>query len=256
MQVATYEAYFITPKMNRVSYHIGYALGTSKSLGRKAGRMEWRDYIKPIQDSDIVGGSLESIIKELFDIAGCTSAPTPETIKSWLYGGRKCKSSTYFLKNAIETEAVFRYFRKRPSNKLIHLQKIFENQISPNSDSAIDVKTTDLDIFCWSLVNQFLDLLRFERVDVPQPKGDIFDERKGIPQQNQKCCLYCVHWTGDRSIIGVSKIPTDGTCHTHSGNRHRVQSRLSSTAACSNYKADSKLMNRMKECGYDVNDLI
>lgn len=218
--------------------------------------MNWKDYIKAIQDSDIVGGSLESIMANLFSIAGCVVQPSMEAIKSWLLGKRNCKSSNYFPNDTIKTEVVFRHFRNKPRDKLSNLQRIFKEQGVLASSSPIDVKTTDLDIFCWSLVNQFLDLLKFDRVDVPQPKDDTFNVREDIFPHNQKCCVYCIHWNGNRSIIGVSRIPADGTCHTYSGNRHRLQPRLSSTAACGNYKADQTLMNRMKESGYDVKDLI
>ncbi|MDE7242531.1 MAG: hypothetical protein K2O18_00935 [Oscillospiraceae bacterium] len=229
-----------------------------KSLGRKADSMNWKDYVKPIQASDIANGSLESIITNLFEIAGCEREFSSDAAKSWLYRKRNCKSNIYFPKGTIKTDAVFRYFRNRPDERLYTLQSKFEEQVLPDSDSPIDVKTKNLDIFCWSLVNQFLDLLRLERVDIPQPKGVAFHHvRKPPVPHDRKCCLYCVQWKGDRSAVGISTIPTDGICHTnYRANRCRLISRLSSTAACANYKADQKLLNRMKEYGYDVNDFL
>lgn len=219
--------------------------------------MNWKDYIKSIQDSGIVEGSLESILTNLFNIAGGGGVLPASTVKSWLYNRRNCKSSTYFPKGTINNDAVFGFFRSRPSDKLYNLQKTFKKQMIPDSGSPIDVKTKDLDTFCWSLVNQFLDLLKFERIDIPQAKSDTIREERDLAPHNHKCCLYCIHWNGNKSIVGVSVIPTDGNCIVmYQRNKYRLQSRLSSTAACSNYKADQKLLSRMKECGYNIEDFI
>lgn len=218
--------------------------------------MNWKDYIKSIQASGIVDGSLETIMTNLFDIAGCVYDPSLEAVKSWLSGRRNCKGSTYFPKGTINAEAVFRYFRKRPPDRLHSLQAIFKNQIAPDADSPIDVKTKDLDLFCWSLVNQFLDLIKFERVDIPQPKDDTSDIGKDPFPYSKKCCVYCIHWDGNRNVVDSSRIPTEGICCTHTGNRRHFSLRLSSAAACTNYEADQTLMNWMKELGYNIEDFI
>lgn len=221
--------------------------------------MDWKDFIKPIRAQHMVAGSAESIVLDLFDIAGCITPPSSETVHSWIYGkrGSECRSRAYFPEGVADAEAVFRYFSNKPNDTLHCLQKKFEEQMTPDSGSPIDVKTKDLDIFCWSLVNQFLDLLKFERVDIPQPKGDIPSTRKDLSPHNRKCCLYCAYWSGNRGIIGVSTMPTDGKCCVQkSDNKFYVRGRLSSTAACANYRADQALMSRMKEYGYNIEELI
>ncbi|MBD5149616.1 MAG: hypothetical protein HDT18_04435 [Oscillibacter sp.] len=218
--------------------------------------MNWKDYTKSIQKSGMVDGSLAAILTNLFKVAECIEIPSLDAVRSWLYGRRNCKSSTYFPAGTINTNSVFHYFRKRSSDNLYNLQAIFKEQIVSDSDTPIDIKTRDLDIFCWTLVNQFLDLLKFERVDIPHPKEDTSIPGKELFPYNQKCCVYCIHWDGNRSIIGASMIPTEGTCCTHNGNIHRLRPRLSSDTACTNYEADQTLLNRMKELGCNVKDFV
>ena len=216
--------------------------------------MNWKDYIKAIQKSGIVGGSLVSITANLFSIAGCVIEPSMETVKSWIYGKRKCKSDTYFPNGTIKTADVFRHFKNKPSDKLYTLQQIFMDQRIPASISPINVETTDLDIFCWSLVNQLLDLLNFDRVDVPQLKSDTPNMRKVLSPHDRKCCLYCVHWNGNKNVS--DSYAADGLCCTRNGNRNRLLQRRSSTPACANYETDQALIINMTEGGYDVKDFI
>ncbi len=217
--------------------------------------MTWKDFIAPIHESGISGDASYKILLGLFKRAGSIDDVPEVTIKSWLSGNRNCKVSTYFPTGKIDTKNLFRYFRNRPDSKLKQLQQIFRAGKNTDYDSPINVETADLDTFCWSLVNQFLDLLKFERIDIPQSKGDTIHERNDLFPHNHKCCLYCTHWNGNKSIVGISKIPIDGTCCTHHGNKVRFQKLLSSTAACANYTADETLLSRMKEVGYDVKDL-
>ena len=128
--------------------------------------MTWGTFAKAIRDAQIIKGALWSIIDDLFKAAGCTTELTEAAVKSWIYGRRNCYSITYFPNKVIDNKKVFYFFRKRPEKKLQDLQKIFQEKADP--DSPIDIKTHDLDVFCWSLVNQFLDLLEFQRVDIPE----------------------------------------------------------------------------------------
>lgn len=186
--------------------------------------------------------------------AGYATGLAEPTVRSWLTEKRNCDGRRYFPSQIIDSKKVFTFFRNRPTNKLRNLQKSFQGKI--DASDSVDVNTKNLDIFCWSLVNQFLDLLKFERVDIPQLRGDVINKGIELFPHDYKCCLYCIHWKGDRGIIGVPGIPVDGTCHTHNGNKRRLSSRLSSTAACPKYKADQKLMNRMEKYGFDIKDLI
>lgn len=88
------------------------------------------------------------------------------TVRKWLSGERNCKSSKYFPRKGVDNEKVFTFFKNRPKEKLLELQRLF-GEIA-DASSPIDVTTHDLDAFCWSLVNQFLDLLGFQRVDIPR----------------------------------------------------------------------------------------
>lgn len=218
--------------------------------------MTWKDFIVPIRKSGIFGDASYKILLELFEQAGSKIDISDVTAKSWLSGNRNCKATTYFPTGKIDTKNLFRYFRNRPDSKLKQLQQMFQPKENVAPDSPIDVKTDDMDILCWSLVNQFLDLLKFERVDIPQPQSDTIHVGTTLFPHDNKCCVYCIHWKGSRGIIGVSRIPVHGTCYTHNGNKHHLCSRLSSTAACSDYEADEDLMNRMKEYGFDIENLI
>lgn len=64
-----------------------------------------------------------------------------------------------------DAQALFRFFRQRPESKLKKVQSVFKEMADTNS--SIDIETDDMDIFCWSLVNQFVDLLGFQRLDIP-----------------------------------------------------------------------------------------
>jgi len=127
----------------------------------------WRTFIFAIRDSKITNDIAWIILDCLFRSAGCKREFSEMAAKSWMRGNRNCKVSRYFPEGSINYEEAFRFFRNRPENKLWNLQQVFQSKV--DTDSPIDVNTKDLDIFCWSLVNQFLDLLGFPRVNVDTP---------------------------------------------------------------------------------------
>ena len=129
--------------------------------------MTWKKFITLIRHSGISGEASYKILLDLFEKAGCKCDVSDATAKSWLNESRNCKASTYFPAGKVDTNSLFRYFRNRPGGKLKQLQQIFQTGEHFDLDSPIDVETNDIDIFCWSLVNQFLDLLAFQRVDMP-----------------------------------------------------------------------------------------
>lgn len=201
------------------------------------------------------------ILLELFDQAGSAYAISDSTAKSWLSGNRNCKASTHFPAGKIDADSLFRYFRKRPDVKLKQLQQIFRTKANNELDSPIDTETDDLNVFCWSLVNQFLDLLGFQRVDITDSPALPSNESAGGNQLCDKCCLYCIHWQGDKSTVGPYRMPTSGLCSiclekTGRGSYSRLQKRLSSSAACANNRADQSLISNMKRIGYNVDNLI
>lgn len=129
--------------------------------------MTWKDYIIPIRKSGISSDAAHKILRNIFKQAGNTYDFSDETAKKWLSGERQCKASKYFPTGCVDATSLFRYFRNRPNDKLCQLQQLFREGESFNASSPIDVKTDNWDVFCWSLVNQFLDLLKFQRVDIP-----------------------------------------------------------------------------------------
>lgn len=203
--------------------------------------MTWMEYIMPLRKSGISGDATYKILHNVFEQAGSAYDFSDETAKKWLRGERQCKASKYFPTGQADTDSLFRYFRNRPDDKLCRLQQIFREAGNLDTDSTIDVKTDDLNIFCWSLVNQFLDLLKFERVDIPQPSGDTTDIGTKPFLHEHKCCLYCIHWKCTASITEIFRGPLSGICHKYNGNRHSLSLCLSSTAACSDYKENENL---------------
>ncbi len=129
--------------------------------------MEWKDFIQPIQKSGITSDAAYKIVLDIFEQAGSKDDISAAAAKSWLNGSRNCKASTYFPAGKADTASLFRYFRRRPDGKLRQLQQMFLSGKLLEADSPIDVKTDDIEVFCWSLVNQFLDLLGLQRVDIP-----------------------------------------------------------------------------------------
>lgn len=132
--------------------------------------MDWKSFITPIHESDIFKRNASKILMELFRIAGSAYNPNETTTRTWINGSRNCKVSTYFPsgESDVKTDSLYHSFRSKPERKLRQLQEMFREADLDKSDSPIDVGTDSLDIFCWSLVNQFLDLLGFQRINIPQ----------------------------------------------------------------------------------------
>jgi len=235
--------------------------------------MNWKSFITPIQKSKISSDAAYKILLDLFEQAGSKNDILEATAKSWLSGTRNCKTSTYFPAGKIDAESLFRYFRNRPTSKLKQLQQMFQDEKKIDTDSPIDVETDDMDIFCWSLINQFLDLLGFQRVDLPhadapwevltsnvsQPlnsqESDILKAiisgqekcaaqcSKGRPSirstilpHSDDCCYHCTYWNGSRSTFGAYIEATYGVCI-----KHNRSEQLSSDLPCKDYKKRNKL---------------
>lgn len=130
--------------------------------------MTWKIFIDSIKEANLINYSEPRMLIELFKSAGynCDKDISESTAKAWINGKRNCKVSRYFTDGKLNNEkGVVNFFRKRPERELKELQKIFREK--RDADSPIDLETDDMDIFCYSLLNQFLDLLGFERVDMP-----------------------------------------------------------------------------------------
>lgn len=142
--------------------------------------MTWSIFTNAIKESELGSGTPAQILIALFKRAGyCNKKEdgiSEETAQSWISGKRNCKVYSYFPEGEISNpEEVYNFFRKRPEDKLEKLQEMFceEKGVS----DPVDCETKDMDRFCWSLVNQFLDLLGFQRLELPA--SDILQENSG-----------------------------------------------------------------------------
>lgn len=132
--------------------------------------MTWKTFSNSIKKSELMDGNPARIVIALFESAGyiCKKEDglTEETVRKWFSDDKRCHGFNYFPNGNLENpQGAYKFFRNRPDSKLKNLQKIFR-EIKDN-DSPIDCKTKDMDRFCWSLVNQFLDKLGFPRFDMP-----------------------------------------------------------------------------------------
>ena len=144
--------------------------------------MTWGIFANTICSADLVCGNASETLVFLFAAAGTMAECSKTATQKWIDGSRNCKSSKYFPDGKLNNvEDTYKFFRNRPTSKLQNLQKRF--QLLDDSDSPIDTMTCELNVFCWSLVNQFLDLLGFQRIDVPFSNGGntiIQDEPRAI----------------------------------------------------------------------------
>lgn len=218
--------------------------------------MKWKDFITPIQKSGITSDAAYKIVLDLFKQAGSINDISEAAAKSWLSGNRNCKASTHFPSGEVNTVCLFHYFRNRPDGKLQQLQQTFQAGKELDADSPIDRETDNMDVFCWSLVNQFLDLIGFQRIGIPHTdtpletsysshsisSTDISAKRKLsirstiLPHADKFCCYYCKFWSGDRETIGAHLTSTYGPCLKYGGER-----KLSSDIACKDFKERTKL---------------
>lgn len=201
--------------------------------------MTWDTYTKAIKDSELDSGTQAQILIKLFKRAGYINKKendiSESSAKKWIDGTRNCKVSTYFPdEECVQKLELHHFFIRRPQDRLEKLQEILSKEIDDNS--PIDCTTKDMDRFCWGLVNQFLDLLGFQRMDLPASdlptdpeliprtienevdenvviKQNPNTSQNGIiPHENprpingsakiaipQECkiCLCCVFWRGD-----------------------------------------------------------
>lgn len=221
--------------------------------------MTWRKFAKAIRDAQITKDVPWRIIDDLFKAAGYTEGLLEPTVRSWLKEKRNCDGRRYFPNKEIETKEVFDFFRKSSEKKLQNLQKIFREETDP--DSPINVETNNLDIFCWSLVNQFLDLLGFQCVGIPEsalsakePESvpsveepvnapSVKDKKTAkrfvkslfLPHSTDDCCYHCAYWVGDRTTFGAYTTETYGFCR-----KYNRQEQLSSDLACKDHKKRKK----------------
>ena len=142
--------------------------------------MTWKIYIDSIQEAELESGKPSQIIIALFKAAGYNNKKedgiSEAAADSWYSSRRKCKVYSYFPDGKLgRPEGVYKFFRNRPSDKLKELQNKFREK--KDSSSPIDCETKDMDRFCWSLVNQFLDILEFQRLDMlPEDSADNIED--------------------------------------------------------------------------------
>ena len=214
--------------------------------------MTWRIFTNAIRDAKITNDVPWRIINDLFMEAGCTEELAEPTVRTWLNGKRNCDSRRYFPNKQIDHKRVFAFFKNRSEEKLQKLQKIFQE--IEDTNSPIDVKTGDLDVFCWSLVNQFLDLLGFQRIDIPHTESNLLLDsrstseievspkkkpsiRSTILPHSEDCCYRCIHWNGNRKTFGAYMTPTYGYCF-----KYDRAKQVSSAVACEDFEKREKQM--------------
>lgn len=220
--------------------------------------MTWDTFTKAIKDSELDSGTQAQILIKLFKRAGYINKKESDisesSAKKWIDGTRNCKVSTYFPdEECVQKLELHHFFIRRPQDRLEKLQEILSKEIDDNS--PIDCTTKDRDKFCWGLVNQFLDLLGFQRVDMPV--SDLPTDSKSIPDTNEneidkntvdgqcpnaldnkithqsapqfgsvgpqfdvpqecKICLYCENWTGNMQDAYNNAFGTIGRCRFYS----------------------------------------
>lgn len=234
--------------------------------------MTWDTFTKAIEESELVSGTPAKILIKLFDRAGYINRKengiSESTAKKWIDGSRHCKVTSYFPdEENVQTQELYYFFKRRPQNKLEKLQQILSKEIDDNS--PIDCTTKDMDRFCWGLVNQILDLLGFQRIDLPAQDLSIDPEiftntteneisgnavieqdsntfqseiiSQGDPQpiigsaefaipQECKVCLCCVFWRGDEEAAYKNIDNEYGECNALA---KRV---LAADCACDKFK--------------------
>lgn len=95
-----------------------------------------------------------SQIEHFLIYAGATKLPVPNTVKNWIDTERSVNTKRYFgTKYFSGNVKLFKKIRKEPKYRLIQLQEKFKNY--KEYFAYIDVNTTDLDVFCKSIVNEF-----------------------------------------------------------------------------------------------------
>lgn len=241
--------------------------------------MTWDTFTKAIRDSKLENGTQAQILIRLFKSAGCITKKedgiSESAAQTWIKGRRNCKISAYFPdEECVQNQELYHFFRRRPQDRLANLQEILSKKIDDNS--PIDCTTKDMDKFCWGLVNQFLDLLGFQRVDMPTadfPKDPTsiphtieneVDENVVIEQnpntfqtgiiayenplpinesakiaipQECKICLCCVFWRGDAEAAYKNNDEEYGECNALA---KRV---LAANVACPKFKENyAKIM--------------
>ena len=138
--------------------------------------MTWGIFMSAMEEAELESGTQAQVLCNLFARAGSKREFTEQTAQSWIDEKRHCQPSRYFSDKTITNpNGAYNFFRRRPESKLKNLQQIFRQK--KDVDSPIDCETEDMDRFCWSLVNQFLDLLGFQRLELPG--ADISQENSG-----------------------------------------------------------------------------
>lgn len=132
--------------------------------------MEWKTFLNAIKNSKITTGTQSQILVLLFKSAGYINSKengiSEDTARKWIQGDRNCNVLSYFPDGELTNpEGVYKFFKERPLDKLKKLQEIFCNE--KDDSSPINCATENMETFCWSLVNQFLDLLGLQRMDMP-----------------------------------------------------------------------------------------
>lgn len=165
--------------------------------------MTWKTFAYSIKKSELMDRAPAKIVIALFEsaeyIPNGEDGLTEYAVRKWFYDDKRCHGLKYFPNGKLENpQGVYKFFRNRPISKLEKLQEILR-EVKDN-DSPIDCETEDMDRFCWSLVNQFLDMLGFVRLDMPATEMTLKNIADTIEDKNSS--------NADQSPITSSKEDT------------------------------------------------
>ena len=143
--------------------------------------MTLNEYIKRILESKISNNkSRAKILIELFDAAKSKKEVSASSAYKWMGAIRNPGISTYFPegKKDFDEDDVYKYFRNRTDAQVEDLRKAFRG-----CDGGIVKYEDDPDVFCRSLVDQFLAILGFSMSQAPdgeKPKNETISEQMYI----------------------------------------------------------------------------
>lgn len=86
--------------------------------------------------------------------AGATKMPAAQTVRNWVDTERRIQTKRYFPFDAVyKYKNLFNHLRQEPEDKLRLLQQLFRHYRT--HFKKINTSTTDLDVFCESVINEF-----------------------------------------------------------------------------------------------------
>lgn len=192
-----------------------------------------REYINTLHK--FIGSSRPQIVIELFEEAGANHSPIPlETAKSWLKpegkSHRKCRTQDYFPDGKLNEDRLINYLQSNIDTSWRKLQELF---CPINKEGIVNVNTDKAEVFYWSLLNQFKNILKLplfesdirnatdgtfsspEDATCEDTSSNIIDAEnitEIVISQEYKMCYYCENWKGNTWDSSKTFNGTYGRC--------------------------------------------